>query len=133
MNRTNSRLILPMILIFIFLNAFFLLSKSWLAQKNLDQNVLIMGNLLLFIVSLVTFLITRRSLQSKNPNAFVRAMYGGFIVKFFVVAIVAFIYIMMAKKAVNKPALFACMGLYIVYTFFEVRGLLRVLKQKPNV
>jgi len=132
MNRTNFRLILPMILIFIFLNAFFLLSKSWLAQKNLDQNVLIIGNLLLFLVSLVTFLITQRSLQSKNPNAFVRAMYGGFIVKFFVVAIAAFIYIMMAKKNVNKPALFTCMGLYIIYTFFEVSALLRVLKQKQN-
>ena len=132
MNRTNFRLILPMILVFIFLNAFFLLSKSWLAQKNLDQNVLIIGNLLLFLVSLVTFLITCRSLQSKNPNAFVRAMYGGFIVKFFVVAIAAFIYIMMAKKNVSKPALFTCMGLYIIYTYFEVSALLRVLKQKKN-
>ena len=132
MNRTNFRLILPMTLIFIFLNAFFLLNKNWLAQKNLDQNVLIMGNLLLFLVSLVTFLITQRSLQAKNPNAFVRAMYGGFIVKFFVVAIAAFIYIMMVKKNVNKPALFTCMGLYVIYTFFEVSALLRVLKQKKH-
>ena len=132
MNRTNLRLIVPMILIFIFLNAFFLLNKGWLAQKNLDQNVLIIGNLLLFLVSLVTFLITRQSLQSKNPNAFVRAMYGGFIVKFFVVAIAAFIYIMMAKKNVNKAALFTCMGLYIIYTFFEVSALLRLLKKKKN-
>jgi len=121
-----------MILVFIFLNVFFLLNQSWLAQKNLDQNVLIIGNLLLFLVSLVTFLITRKSLQSKNPNSFVRAMYGGFIVKFFVVAIAAFIYIMMAKKNVNKPALFTCMGLYIIYTFFEVSALLRLLKKKKN-
>ena len=52
--------------------------------------------------------------------------------KFFVVAIAAFIYIMVTKKNVNKPALFFCMGLYIVYTFFEVSSLLRVLKQKKN-
>ena len=132
MNRTNLKLIRPMILIFIFINAFFLLGKDWLAKKSIDQDVLIIGNLLLFFVSLITFLITHLSLQSTNPNAFVRAMYGGFIIKFFVVAIAAFVYIMAAKKNVNKPALFACMGLYIVYTFFEVRSLLRVLKQKKN-
>jgi hypothetical protein len=132
MNRTNLKLIRPMILIFIFLNAFFLLGRGWLAKKGVDQDVLIIGNLLLFLVSLITFLITQRSLQSKNPNAFVRAMYGGFIIKFFVVAIAAFVYIMMTKKNVNKPALFICMGLYIIYTFFEVSSLLRVLKQKKN-
>ncbi|MEP7376617.1 MAG: hypothetical protein ABI675_24680 [Chitinophagaceae bacterium] len=132
MNRTNLKLIRPMILIFIFLNAFFLLGKGWLAKKGIDQDVLLIGNMLLFFVSLITFLITNRSLQSGNPNAFVRAMYGGFIIKFFVVAIAAFVYIMVAKKDVNKPALFSCMGLYIVYTFFEVSSLLRVLKQKKN-
>jgi hypothetical protein len=132
MNRTNLKLIRPMILIFIFLNAFFLLGRDWLAKKDISQEVLIIGNMLLFLVSLVTFLITHRSLQLKNPNAFVRAMYGGFIIKFFVVAIAAFVYIMAAKKNVNKPALFICMGLYIVYTFFEVSSLLRVLKRKKN-
>jgi len=132
MNRTNLKLIRPMILVFIFLNAFFLLGRDWLAKKGVDQDVLIIGNLLLFLVSLITFLITHRSLQSKNPNAFVRAMYGGFIIKFFVVAIAAFVYIMMTKKNVNKPALFFCMWLYIIYTFFEVNSLLRVLKQKKN-
>ena len=132
MNRTNLALIRPMILIFILLNAFFLAGKAWLAKKGIDQEVLIVGNLLLFLVSLITFLVTSRSLQSKNPNVFVRAMYGGFIIKFFVVAIAAFVYIMATKENVNKPALFACMGLYILYTFFEVNALMRILKQKKN-
>lgn len=132
MNQTSLKLLRPMILIFIFLNAFLLAGKSWLAKKGIDQEVLIVGNLVLFTVTLVTFLLTYRSLKSKNPNAFVRAMYGGFMIKFFVVAIAAFIYIMITKKNVNKPALFSCMGLYVVYTFFEVTALLRILKQKKN-
>lgn len=121
-----------MLLIFIFLNAFFLAGKDWLAKKNIDQEVLIIGNLILFTVTLLTFLLTYRSLKAKNPNVFVRAMYGGFILKFFAVAIAAFVYIMVTKKNVNKPALFFCMGLYLVYTFFEVSSLLKVLKQKKN-
>ena len=132
MNQTSLKPLRPMILIFIFLNAFLLAGKSWLAKKGIDQEVLIVGNLVLFTVTLVTFLLTYRSLKSKNPNAFVRAMYGGFMIKFFVVAIAAFIYIMITKKNVNKPALFSCMGLYVVYTFFEVTALLRILKQKKN-
>ncbi|HKZ65133.1 MAG TPA: hypothetical protein VJ111_02190 [Chitinophagaceae bacterium] len=132
MNQNSLKLLRPMILIFILLNAFFIVGQDWLLKKNIDQDVLIGGNLLLFLVSLVTFLLTQRSLKSTNPHAFVRAMYGGFIIKFFVVALAAFVYIMVTKKDVNKPALFGCMGLYIIYTFFEVSSLLRILKQKKN-
>ena len=132
MNRTSLQLLRPMILVFILLNVFFITARQWLEKKGVDQEVMIIGNLLLFVVSVIIFLITHRSLQSSNPNAFVRAMYGGFIIKFFAVAIAAFIYIMIAKKNVNKPALFASMLLYVVYTFIEVKTLLGVLKQKKN-
>jgi len=132
MNQNSLKLLRPMILIFILLNAFFIVGKDWLLKKNIDQDVLIIGNLLLFLVSLLAFLLTQRSLKSTNPHAFVRAMYGGFIIKFFVVALAAFVYIMVTKKNVNKPALFSCMGLYIIYTFFEVTSLLRIMKQKKN-
>ena len=50
----------------------FFLQESWLRKKDIDQDVLIIGNLLLFLVTLITFLITYRSLQSTNPNVFVR-------------------------------------------------------------
>ena len=132
MNRSSLSLLRPMILVFILLNVFFITARQWMVNKGADQEVLIVGNLLLFVVSVITFLITQRSLQSSNPNTFVRAMYGGFIIKFFTVAVAAFIYIMITKKSVNKIALFACMLLYVVYTFIEVKTLLRVLKQKKN-
>lgn len=132
MNRTTLQLLRPMILIFVLLNAFLLAGKGWIIEWGIDRDVLIIGNFLLFLVSLITFLITHHSLQSTNPNAFVRAMYGGFIIKFFTVALAAFLYIMITKKDVNKPALFSCMLLYVVYTFIEVKTLLRILKQKKN-
>ena len=132
MNRTTLQLLRPVILVFILLNVFFIAARQWITNKGADQEVLIAGNLLLFVVSVITFLITHRSFRSNNPNAFVRAMYAGFIIKFFAVAIAAFIYILITKKDVNKPALFACMLLYAVYTFVEVRTLLGVLKQKKN-
>ena len=97
-----------------------------------DRDVLILGNLLLFGVSFIAYYITWRSLQSSNPQAFLRAMYGSFMVKFFLTAMVAFIYIMVAKKNVNKPALGICAVLYILYSFVEIKALLKLLKKKKN-
>ena len=132
MTQNNLRPLRPMILVFVLLNALFLTGRSWLERKGVDQDVLIIGNFILFIVILISYLMTRRSLDAANPNVFVRAMYGSFIIKFFVFAIAAFVYIMLNRENVNKPALIACMGLYIIYTYFEVATLIRLLKQKKN-
>lgn len=132
MNRNSIAPLRPMILVFVLLNGFFVVGKTALEKWDADQSVLIAGNLILFAVSIASFLLTKRSLKSANPNAFVRAIYGSFLIKFFVCAIAAFVYIMSARKEVNKPALFICMGLYIVYTALEVSALLKLLKQKKN-
>lgn len=121
----------PMTLVFVVLTALLFVAKNWLVEKGFDHDVLLIGNMVLFLVSLVSFLITYKSLKVENSHAFVRAIYTGFIAKFFLVVIAAFVYIMVAK-AINKPALFACMVFYIIYAFLEVRILLQILKQKKN-
>jgi hypothetical protein len=109
-----------------------------LDQKNvLDKNrinawVLLTGNFILFSATALSFYVSQRSLTSTNPNASVRSLYGSFMIKFFVCVAAAFVYILIAKKNVNKPALFICMGLYLVYTFVEVASLQKLLKQKKN-
>lgn len=132
MNKNLLQSIRPLIFVFVFLTAFFISGKSWFEKKGVDQDVLIAGNLILFLVSLFAFLITNKALTSSNPQAFVRAMYSSFIIKFFVLAVTAFVYIMIAKKNVNKPALVVCAGLYIIYTGIETRTLMKMLKQKKN-
>ncbi len=132
MNKDLLRLLRPLLIIFILINAFAITGNNWLEKNSVDQSVLIAGNLLLFLVSLTAFLITYRSLRSSNPQAFVRAMYGSFMIKFFLIAIVAFVYIMIARKNVNKPGLIACGVLYIVYTVLETGALMKLLKQRKN-
>lgn len=122
----------PLLLLFIFLNAFFLSTKNFLGKQGIDHEVLIGGNLILFIATALSFYISQRSLSSANPRSSVGSLYGSFMAKFFIIAIAAFIYIMAAKKDLNKPALFLCMGLYLVYTFVEVASLQKLLKQKKN-
>ena len=132
MNKSLLQSIRPLLLVFIFITVFSITGKSWLEKKGVDQEVLLIGNLVLFGVSLSAFLLTSKAFLSPNPQAFVRAMYGSFIIKFFVVAIAAFVYIMVAKKNVNKQALVACAGLYIIYAGIETRALMKLLKQKKN-
>ena len=122
----------PLLILFVLLSGFFVTGKGLLDKWGFDRDVLLIGNLLLFVVTLVSYLISYKGLNATNPNAFVRSMYGSFMLKFFVIAIGAFVYIQWAGKAVNKPALFTCMGLYLVYTFIEVSVLTKLLKQKKN-
>ena len=107
-------------------------TKSLLSKWGVDQTVVVIGNLILFLVTSVSFAISYRGLKSANPNAFVRSVYGSVMIKFFVFAIAAFIYIQSAKAAVNKPGLFICMGLYLVYTFLEVSALTKMLRKKAD-
>ncbi|HWJ27016.1 MAG TPA: hypothetical protein VNS32_10770 [Flavisolibacter sp.] len=132
MNRSETRPFLPIIIFFVILNALFIAGRHMLEQWNADQNVLIIGNALLFIITFISFTLARRGLSSANPHAFVRSVYGSIMIKLFVCIIAAFIYISLNKAKLNKPALFTCMGLYLVYTFFEVSVLMKLLKQKKH-
>src|SRR5687768_15410072 len=112
----NRKPWLPLVILFVILNALFLIGGKTLGENGVDTNVLIGGNLVLFAATILSFYITYRSLNSTNANASVRSLYGSFMIKFFVIIVAAFVYIMLVKKDLNKPALFACMGLYLVYT-----------------
>jgi hypothetical protein len=130
--KNNNRHWRPFIILFILLNAFFLTGKGLLAKYGIDIEVLITGNLVLAIATALSFWISFRSIASSHAGASIRAMYASFMIKFFICIIAAFAYIMIAKKNLNKPALFICMGLYIVYTIIEVTTLTKVLKEKKN-
>jgi len=122
----------PMLLVFIILTALFIMGRNMLARWGIDQSVVIVGNLILFAVSLLSFLLSQRSMKSENPNVFVRAMYTNFMIKLFVCVAAAFIYFTAAKPNINKPGLFVCMGLYVVYTVIEVSSLTKLLRKKKN-
>lgn len=103
-----------------------------LSNAGIESPVLLGGTVILFAATALSFWLSARSLQSKNPQAPIRSMYGSFMIKFFVILIAAFIYIMMEKKNVNKPALMICMGMYLVYSTLEVLSIQKLLNQKKN-
>ncbi len=122
----------PFMLLFIILNAFFISGKVFLQRWGADLDVLIIGNLGLFVIFILSFLVAQKGLKSTNPHAIVRSVYGSMMIKLFICIIAAFIYIAIYKKDLNKPAFFTLMGLYLVYTFIEVATLTKLSKQKAN-
>ena len=132
MQKRSTSAFFPIAFLFIILSGFFVSGRGFLEKWGMDPAVLITGNLILFAATTLSFWLGCRGLKTNNPQAIVRSVYGSFIVKFFILIIAAFVYIMMAKKNVNKPALIVCMGLYIVYTFLEVYILLKLQREKKN-
>ena len=130
--RNKFREFAPVVLLFVIINSLAIALRSRWADWNVSQEVLIYGNLFLFAVTFISFLIAKRGLQNTNPHAFVRSVYGSIMFKLFLCLIAAFIYIAIYKKDLNKPAFFACMGLYLVYTFLEVSILTRLLRLRSN-
>lgn len=121
---------LPVVAFFVVLNGAFIVGRNFFEDKGFDLNVLIIGNLLLFLITLLSLFMGKKGLNNPNPHAFVRSVYGSIMIKLFLCIIAALIYIAIFQKQLNKPALFTCMGLYLVYTFMEVSILMKMLKHK---
>ena len=122
----------PVVILFLILNAFFIAGDGLLHKWRVKNEVLIVGNAILFVITLISYLLAKNALKNNNPNVFVRAIIGGIMIKLFVAIIATFVYTATSKVQVNKPALFTCMGLYLVYTFLEVSVLTKELKRTPN-
>ena len=132
MKESKWKPFLPIIILFIVLTVAFYAGAILLWQWGIIYTVLLGGNFILCIATLLSCLVAVNGFKSKTGAGSVRGIYGSFIVKFFICVLAAFIYIFIARKDVNKPALFVCMGLYIVYTILEVSILTKLSNQKKN-
>lgn len=132
MNKRQRKPWWPIAIIFILANALILVARRWEVKYNIDTGILIIGNVILLIATLISFLLYNRSLKNNQPQAFLRYIYSGMFLKMIICLFAAFIYIASTNN-VNKPALFGCMFLYFVYTFAEVSILLRLSKQQKDV
>ena len=123
------KLFLPVLLIFILVSCLSIAFRNSFTRLQIDTDVVIIGNLILFLVTLISFFLYRKALLASNTHAFLRNVYSGMMLKLFVCMTAAFIYIYAMDGKVNKPGLFAVMILYLVYTFVEIAILMKQSKQ----
>lgn len=128
----NRKRFLPLLGLFIAVTSFANLFRDFLSGKGIDADVLVIGNSLIFLISLLSLYFHIKGFLDKNVQVFLRSVYGSLMIKMFGLAAIAAVYILVMKKEVNKPALFICMGLYILYTIIEIRQVFHLLKEKKN-
>ena len=114
---------------FIIVNSFCFLLKKWLDTKQIDHMVVIGANCGLFLLSVVVFLMHKRTLQNKNPHAFVRSVMAGTFIKLVVIAGGVAGYVIVAGENKSVYAIVVALGLYFVYTIIEVKSAARLNKE----
>ncbi|HSC52104.1 MAG TPA: hypothetical protein VLC98_00670 [Phnomibacter sp.] len=122
-----KKFMVPLAAVFILVSIIVLAASGWLQQKGVDTVVVLVGNAILFLVSALAYMLYAKALNSKKGYGFVQQVYGGFTLKFFALVVGAMLYFYFAKE-VNKPAIFICMGLYLVYNFL---GTSQVVRKNP--
>ncbi|MDP4130976.1 MAG: hypothetical protein Q8918_10710 [Bacteroidota bacterium] len=122
----------PRTLIYLFLGFTCLCGIGWavFSSEVVDFRVLLAGNALLFAIGFYSLRLAIKALYHKNIQVFLRLLYSSLLLKLFLISVAAFIYIAHFRQALNKPALFGCFGLYLIYTFTEVRLVMQQSKRK---
>ena len=120
-----SKAILPLFILFIVIDSFILYSHSYFTSTLIDLMAIFVCNCLLFVLSVLSLVMHEKAIQQKNANAMVRSVMGATLLKLFVLATAAFIYLFLKKSANVTYTLFIVMFMYILYTGMEVRTALK--------
>ena len=130
--KNHQKLYWPVVGLFVALSSLYSLAQNWLKQYGLSYPVLMGGNLILFLVTIVSLYFHVKGFLHKNIQVFFRSVYGALMIKMIFCAASVVIYALIAKPNINKPALYVSMALYFVYSFIEVRMIFRLMKQQKN-
>ena len=112
---------MPLIVLWVLVNGLSLVFKTFLQKNGTDISVVIAANTLLFLICMYGLLSQLKLMSSTNPHAMVRGVMGSVVLKLFVLGTAAFVYLYAAGENKSVNALFVSMGLYLVYTWLEVR------------
>ncbi|MEO7453016.1 MAG: hypothetical protein ABIU63_18470 [Chitinophagaceae bacterium] len=123
---------MPLVIVYSISTALVILGKQKLQQWGVDTTVLILGNLLLFLVSLASLLLYQRAMSHPTTIGFLRNTYSGLFLKLLACIVAVLLYVLLAKEHLNKPALLTCIFLYFLYTLLEMRSLLQWNKARRN-
>ncbi len=127
-----SHTYLPLVFIFVAVNALCVIFNNKLDEWRINHLVLQGANLLLFLLMIGSAYIHIRAYYKPNPHAFLRSVLSATVLKLFVIAGAVFVYLFVAGEKQSIYAVLAGLLLYVVYTFVEMRGIMKINKQTRN-
>ncbi len=130
MTKEFLRLIKPLVVLFFALTLVLLALSAPLDTIQANVWVVISANTLLFLVSILNLFFQFKQISNPNPNVVIRGIMAGMFIKLFGLGAAVLIYLIASGSSRSINAVFMGMGLYIVYTWVEVRISLRLNPKK---
>jgi len=124
--------LMPLFFLFVVINSMSIVFRGRMTAMGFDTNVLLIGNFFLCALTFFSFYMLYKGMKAATTAGFLRSVYGSFMIKLLLVAVVVLGYAFLYKENINKPSLFTCMFLYLIYTFIETRALLKLSKKSTN-
>lgn len=126
----SDRFLIRLFSIFGVLNGLMIFFKPRLLESGIHFYVLLAGNLAMALITLASYLMSRKGLASANHNAFIRAVYGSTLSKLMLCVLGIAIYVLVYRPDVSKVTIFLLLSLYLLYTVFETWSLFRLTRLK---
>jgi len=130
MTKEYRKLTNPLLVLFILVTGLLFAFRTILGGIKVDAIVVMGANLFLFLACSLNIYSQYKNVNNPNPNVMVRGVMGGMFVKLFGLAAIVLIYLYAAGTRRSVNAVFAGMGLYIIYAWLEVRISLRLKPKK---
>ena len=131
-NKAAGRPFLPIIIVFVVTSLVILAARQWLAGWNMDYLVLLTGNGILFLATAWSFYLYNKALRNANVQVFLRMLYTSLLIKMGLSLVATLLYLFFAGASVSKMAIVGCFVFYVLYTWLEVKVLMRLIKKLPK-
>lgn len=100
-------------------------------NEMIDFIPLLIGNIALYLISMLSYSLISKSLKSENPNALMQAKMTGTMLKFFSVITLVLAYVFIFDRELkHKPNVYTFVGLYVVYMLIESVFLSNLARKK---
>jgi len=109
------------LMLFVAMNLFGFLAQKGFFHTPFKINFLLVVNAMLLVMYFVNTIRINR-MHKTNPNAMIRSVMIGTLLKMVVFVTVAMVYTIQVKIPVGMPTLIGSMGLYLFYTWLEIKG-----------
>lgn len=130
MEKSTKSWVLPLAVLYVLVDLALYPLQSFFATHKVNTMVVLGANTVLFAATVLNIVFQEKNLNNPNPAAVIRGVMAGTFLKLFALAATAMIYLLAAGGNRSVNAVFIGMGLYIVYTWLEVRITLRMKPKK---
>lgn len=123
----NKKFVITVVIMFLILSAVIIAICTYLPGYRMA--LLLSGNGLMLVMSLISFFIAYNQIKAR-PQAFVRGVFSGIILKLMVYMVAVMIYAAMNRGNIHKPSMIVLLVLYGFYSVTENRMLSHMARGK---